>query len=288
MDAFRCLISNLRDVNGTPCLMMWASNILYMNDPQEFRFGFEIMADALRVIEQELHVKESLCISKIWQDYPSKNISELNSILIDAILEQGNSPYALSFSTKNDYLPMWLNYGDHGKGVCLEFTDYQIIEGSDDDNNPQFIDNLHTKTVCYGSIEGQNSPFNAIKEMYIKYLDSSYYIEDRRDLFRTKLKYLASITVVFAPKLKTNVYKYEDERRIIIRNNHNYPVLFRSSKNGNMVPYIEYPIPVSRLDSVIVGPCANFSLSELAFKMMKDKYGLDLNIKKSNCLYRDY
>ena len=152
------------------------------------------------------------------------------------------------------------------------------------------IDDLQTSTVCYEDFEESESPMETIRNMYVDYLDKIYLEKDKEKIFQKKLGLLAGLTIVCAPCLKTNHYKYESEKRIIklISDNDLTKIKFRTNLNGNIVPYIEVPIPFSQLDYVIIGPCANYELTESAIELMITRYNLKFEIRKTSVKYRIY
>ena len=206
---------------------------------------------------------------------------------MNKVHKEGYSPYVLSFCSKEDYLPMWTNYANQAKGVCLAFVDNRIADNLN--GEVEYQDGLNTESVYYGTIEKESDVlYSSIKDLYIHYLDGLYRNGNNNNLFDRKLKYLASMTAQFAPKVKSEVYKDEAEMRKSIKENDTNKVKFRNSRNGNIIPYIEVPISVSLLDYIILGPCTNFELAESALELMKTKYELQFDIRKSKCQYRIY
>ena len=58
--------------------------------------------------------------------------------------------------------------------------------------------------------------------------------------------------------IKHNSYAYEREKRIILyAKDTTSSVLFRTSKQGNIIPYVRVPIPIKNLKEIIIGPNIN-------------------------------
>lgn len=293
MAVFQSLLQNIQIIEGKPHFMFWASNIFYMNDPQEFYYGHEMLMKVLEKLEYEWNVEDRFCVSKIWDQYTSNDKEEWGHILLNEIHKQGGSPYVISFSQKEDYLPMWVHYANRGKGVCMAFADYRntpIVKDKMGKDYFEIIDDLHTSTVCYEDFEETESPMETIRKMYVSYLDKIYLEKDENIIFQKKLGLLAGLTRFCAPRLKTMHYRYESEKRIIrlLSDNDLSKIKFRTNVNGNIVPYIEVPIPCSQLDYVIIGPCANYELTESAIDLMKTRYNLEFEMKKTSVKYRLY
>ena len=61
-------------------------------------------------------------------------------------------------------------------------------------------------------------------------------------------------------------------------------------------PYIEFPLDISYIEEIVIGPCANFDLAKGSLFMMLKKVGITptfegveegkVNIKASKCPYR--
>ena len=107
-------------------LTFWASNVHYMNDPHEMDFLYGEINRVLPELEKEMGINE--------KDMPFSafNFSNINSNGIKVELDNDfreiiyniiyKNVYAISFSRKKDYLPMWSMYGNNGGGLCLQFN----------------------------------------------------------------------------------------------------------------------------------------------------------------------
>lgn len=302
MEVFYNLIKSVEEVKNKTCFVFWASNVLYMNDPKEFSFGLKIIMYALKEIESNKNVDKKYRISDLWKEESIREAS-IRDALLKVINEDNESPYAISFSREEDSLPMWLNYANRGRGVCLAFAEYRnrVEERiSDEDTNGSGIviyDTMNAHDVYYCSsalkVSQNNRIYKRIEEMYDEYYRSKIPSIDLNSLPTLQLGVLKAFTFLVAPYIKTSGFEGEKEVRMVKSikfdfDNNNKEVQFKLSNRGNLIPYVRVGIPVSQLDYVRIGPLANYNLSLYSLEMMKKKYDMDFDIKPSNLEYQDY
>jgi Protein of unknown function (DUF2971) len=82
---------------------LWFSDITKMNDPNEYKYGFERL----------------------------KSSNLVNSSVLDQIqMGQQFQIFSASFSTESDCLTLWRCYGDNGKGVAIGFDRDELQQTS--------------------------------------------------------------------------------------------------------------------------------------------------------------
>lgn len=95
--------------------MLWASEILYMNDGKETYVAFEIFKELLKE-DKNTDIKKKIdCLDEEFQNLLFKEF-------------RGFETYVISFSEKKDDLNMWRAYGDDGFGICIEFDSCNLLE----------------------------------------------------------------------------------------------------------------------------------------------------------------
>ena len=298
MDALLKLIESIKDSSDKNSFVFRATNIFFLNDPQEYIYGQKVLMDVLKEIEYDKDVKNEFRLSSFFSRHPNKSEDEWLKILRNSIIDNEESPYVISFSRNEDSLPMWLNYGDNGKGVSLAFAEYRskfIGENYDpksiDDMVVDIYDSLGTHDVSYKDFENKDNPLRKnLDYMYDYYLEKKNSIP-QEELQELQIGMLRGLTIVHAPYIKTVYYSGENEARLAkSRNNKEkpYELKFRSNIKGHIVPYIDIEIPVKQLDYVRIGPLANKDLLRKAIEMIKKKYNLEFDIKESDINYRDY
>lgn len=302
MDSFLRLLESIKVISDKRCFMFGATNIFFLNDPQEFIYGQDVLLDILRDIESNKHIDDNLCLSTIFRRHKEKSEKEWLKELRNAIHDQNESPYVICFSRNEDSLPMWLNYGDGGKGLCLSFIEYQgkITTESTDPKDligtkVEIYDQLGTHDVNY-DLESIKDKDNLLRRLIEDLYD--YYLNNAKKIKSDKLQDLQigcirGFTEVTAPYIKTKDYEGEREVRFAKTikdgiDGKNRDIHFRCNSKGHIIPFIEIEIPTSQLKHVKIGPLANRELSFRAIDMLRKKYGLDFGILQSDVNYRDY
>ena len=262
MDTLLKLIESIRDSSDKKSFVFRATNIFFLNDPHEYIYGQKILMDVLKEIEYDKDVKYELRLSSLFSRHPERSEDEWQRALRNGIFNNGYSPYVISFSRNEDSLPMWLNYGDNGKGVCLAFAEYRS-KLIDDNYNPKSIDtmvvdiydSLGTHDVYYNDVDNkENSLRKNLDYMYDYYLEKVNNIP-QKELLDLQIGMLRGLTIVHAPYIKTEYYSGEKEVRLaksIKRNDRKkpYEIKFRSNAKGHIIPYIDVEIPKKQLDYV--------------------------------------
>lgn len=287
IDALRNLIESVEKSLNKDAFLFRASNILYMNDPNEFTYGRKIFVKTLLEIEKELAIPEEYCLSKQWVGITPEEEKQKDKEYIKYLQRTKGLPYVLSFSLLEDSLPMWLNYGNKGRGVCLAFQDNreQPIERRSDGN---VYETFYTSDVYYDSIQKNSSLYNLLIDTMKEYKND---IQDGNKFgesyFEVLLKYVA-------PFVKTTHYRSECEVRVAKTIDFDYRQnekvsKFRCNSMGNLIPYIDVEINIEQLKYIILGPLVDFELTKLAINMMTNRYcNREFNIAPSSIQYRDY
>ena len=302
MDAFLGLLESVKKSSDKKRFIFRATNIFFLNDPSEFIHGQKILMEVLKRLEYEKSINYDLCISNLFKRHSEKREEDWQEILIDTIYEQNESPFVISFSRNEDSLPMWLNYGDYGKGICLAFAEYRsrfcdkIINLSKiSEAKIDIFDSLGTYDVYYDEkdIVAKDSLLRKnIETIYNYYLSQTKTLQPN-ELFNIQLGTLRAFSEVIAPYIKTKEYESEREVRLaksILRDKNNKvsELEFRCNAKGHLVPYINVEIPTRQLDFVRIGPLADKYLSTKVIEMMKKKYDVDFDVRESEIKFRDY
>ncbi len=155
--------------------------------------------------------------------------------------------YIISFSEKNDYLPLWNYYSSKGQiGYCICFNSTQLNSEICYENEVEF----RCEKIVYDDFDKEM----IIKDILLRYKDKEKIEDDiSADIYRLKFTF------------KNKAFKYEKEHRLIISvpkkpNNPTYDIKFKT-KNGIIIPYISVEIlekdkPVL-INGITIGPLAN-------------------------------
>lgn len=305
IDTLRCLLEGIEKSDQKNSLLFQASNIFFMNDPQEFIYGQDVLLGVLEHIESKWFPDFPYPLSDYLKGHKkngTNGIEERYKELINKIHEENKSPYVISFTRQKDSLPMWLNYGDGGKGVCLAFSEYQYelkesinLEKIDDIQINTF-DRMNVYDVHYhtsGLIDSKDTLYDKIEQWYkTEYCDRIQSI-DPIQIASLQEAFHEALTVLVTPFVKRKEYEHEKEVRMSVNLFYDYKndlskLKFRRNGKRHIIPYIEVEIPKKKLEYVMIGPLADKDLSTKVIEMMKKKYELSFDIKKSDIKYRDY
>ena len=288
-DTFWHLIESIKYSKDKDSFIFRATHVFFMNDPQEFIYGQKILENVFFEIESELDIDDEYKLSILLNEADKMN-SDRDKSLLNYLKNQIEMPFVISFSRLEDNLPMWLNYGNGGKGINLVFEDNR--------NQPfkvKFIDgkrvpyeSFYTSDVYYSDIPKDSSLYKLIYDTmkdYKKDIDDGIAIEPEI--------YLDALVQIAAPLIKTSYYENEKEARVFKSVAYDFlgdvgKIEFRFNGYNNLVPYIGIEIPVNQLKAVRIGPLANYELTRMAIELMKKRYNLQFDILSSKVQYREY
>ena len=190
-----------------------------------------------------------------YQMMPHHLQEKFDSILKKYVNYIDGEPFIISFSNVKDSIPMWLNYAKQGKGVCLEFDKKKLInwvEQWKQDNINNYNIEINSGNCNYEHMDNNNDVI----------------IEEEDNNRMDTVRQYSSLLIKYAFH-KHPSFKYEDEWRILIRNNN--PLKFYV-KNEMIVPYEELPIPISCLSAIYIGANADFDKAQHSISLMLNPY----------------
>lgn len=283
IDTFLKLLDGIKNNQ----FMFFGSYISYMNDPTEFKYGFNMVHKLLIPIENELCVQNNDRLSIIW------NSDEIREMQIKSLSESFLLPFVVCFSNQKDFLPQWITYGDNGQGVSLGFKvqDFcRIIKvGKTKHIDLSSFDNSRTYAlrVSYKTISNRHLFLCSIKSMYKEYLNDIQSISQKEEKYKIQLKYLHMIAFCLSALIKHKAYSYENETRILYPRSKKDDVKFRTNAKGQIVPYIKIGIDINRLKRIVIGPCCDFESTKLMIETRLMQIGInDVKITKSQIPFR--
>lgn len=113
---------------------LWCTDVGYLNDPSEIKYGVSIAADALAAHASGASLPEQL-FSRDFRRY------ETNA-------EGAAHAFVCSFSTRGNDLEQWRGYANNGRGYAIGF-DGKTLEMAFARNTGQPIPGHMTFPVCY-------------------------------------------------------------------------------------------------------------------------------------------
>lgn len=289
-----------------------ATNIFSMNDPTEFIHGFKQLWAILPKIEndlynlirnkshsyniEEIYLDKKYRLSNMWNSMNGSNRGWIKAY-VETIRRTYDSPFVVSFSCHDDFLPMWSTYGDNGNGTAIgiEIQDYYIKTKRDDgtflyDFTRIDENELRSIMVSYEQV--------TIDHLLAKFarINIGNYLRtipepdiNNETLLCLQMKALDNIVKLASALIKNKAYKYEAESRLISYKEDIRDVNFKISPTKKVLPYIKIGIPMSKLKKIVIGPCCNYNEVKLALKTRFVQLGIPLkdeDIIKSKVPYR--
>lgn len=276
------------------------TDIFSMNDPTEFIHGFRQLWKILPQIEKDLYEKirnnpqiysvdktfldKRYRLSNMWDSKKGSNKSWLKAY-VDEMHQSYKTPFVISFSCHEDYLPMWSTYGDKGNGIALGIDIQSYFRKTIMDDGTTLYDltsfgsdDLFSLLVSYDPIT-KNHPISKYAgiciENYLKTIQSQNI--DDETLLSLQFRALVNLTRYASALIKNEAYKYEKESRLVCFCNDTKGVQFKISSTKKVLPYIHVDIPVSKLKKVVIGPCCDFKAVKTALKTRFMQLGIILN-----------
>ncbi len=276
----KILEKSLEDNN----LTFHASDIFSMNDPTEFKYGFEKVWELLPKIEEKEGVLPVFRISNLWRGERKETEIECNNKIIDEMHNEFSSPFVICFSKKSDFLPMWSTYGNNGEGlsVGLDIKDYYLV-AKREEIGKSYKFYTGAVEVCYDDISMDNPIAQYIENvLYKRYLSQVTMTK----LSELKKEYLKEIMSYASTLIKHPAYSYEEEYRLSKRVD-TEQIKFKTNSKGKPIAYIEVKIPKNCIKHIVIGPRCDYDSVKLILDTKMKQLGLDeLHFSKSGIPYR--
>lgn len=194
--------------------------------------------------------------------------------------------YVISFSDPQlvDSLDMWRGYGGNGVGICLEIDFSQLSSPNQiiDINYFRMIREFVTRACLYQDPDKIEIDEKLIEDAYACLID----LNESSDLYSV-LKKVSLITRIADEAIyyKHPAYESEKEWRIVTNSNGKKVHFY---KKGNLIkPYVKFPIPLSAITSIMIGPCVKDSAEiESLERMIRRKIRPNIDIRYSEIPYR--
>ncbi len=306
VDAFEKMLREMKKRESNE-LTFWASNIHYMNDPNEMSFLYEELIKELPGLEKDLDIKDmpfSIFLS-MRDEHQAFSIDFLKDIKDSVFNGIFKSAFAVSFTKNKDYLPMWSLYGGGGSGLCLEFRYDALKEHFSDKEKYAYTTDLLEMHYYIRELE----VWPKIAAFYKYYHDQLALAEEGKDPLSLCRSFISRVLLEMSPSLKHESYAYEKEVRLFYKMilpgdaddimakatiepvNKKYKQLGMPKvrvRNGILIPYMELSIPIEFISKVIVGPTSNPQLQSEALKVFLKEVGQEgIDVEMSKVPYRE-
>lgn len=254
-----------------------------MNDPLEMQQGYDFIRSFIKEYEKGMYREETL-----YKMLPPSDdhIFSADDTLFHFSPEY--TPFIISFTQKEEDLPMWVIYGDEGKGIRLEF-DVKLMDKWADEHsvyiNPvlyekEYLDEEGKKLlIAIGySIKKLIDEHKVFEQMEIK-SEQLYYL--REDTLRRMIAYTSAF-------VKQRDYNFEDEVRLVVfQGLSKKNVKYRLGTNHRLTPYIEVLIPITCLKRVVLGPSIASKENQIFLESAFKRHFKDIEISYSKVMYRE-
>lgn len=203
LDALRGIIRSSE--NNGKGLCFWATRYDCFVDKEEYLLGVDFTRKYLSIMEDEYNLKQDRRIAAFFRRETIENNINLPN------------PYVISVTARNDNAYMWENYADHGNGAVLEI-DFPQTRG------------IYDTAIIYKLekciYEDTIGDAELIRIVYEAYTDGGFaLLQGNKELFLGLLQKYPQLFVrfiamyvlyFFAPRIKRNFFKQEEEFRMIL------------------------------------------------------------------------
>lgn len=230
-------------------ICLWATNCLYMNDPEELSSGMQLAHDVFDLTS-------------------NRALQTLNGRL-------KNDAYLVSFSSTIESLPMWNMYGKNGHGLALGFDTKELSK----------IYNLckcvYATEPKKEEIKREIQKINSPKDWWNK--------ADLENIFSHNIVNSADVKLWIYFMLwlfgKNPAYIYEEEIRWLFLKRDDIKYRLRDNL---IIPYIKQYIPKSALKEIWIGPTNDMERTTISLRRYLDYMEFnEVEIKQSKVPYRE-
>lgn len=193
------------DSNNIPNICLWATRYDCFADQDEYRLGIRYAKKYLALLEGKRKMQQDRCIAEMF------NVDEIESATGIPL------PYVISVTARNDNEYMWKNYADNYNGVVLELDLSYLRGGYDYAILCKLEQCIYEDT--YSDDELVDQVFQAYGDGGFAFLGSNkeFFMGMLKDYPQLFVKFIAMyILAFFAPRIKRNKFKDEEESRIIL------------------------------------------------------------------------
>lgn len=272
------------DLNGFKGIVenssIWATNIHFMNDKNEFIHGCLCFKNAIDYLNEDV-------VPSGLKRMLKTAISKYDDLGLVAH-EKSRHVYSISFCRGVDKLSQWRGYGN-SQGVSIEFDELELINGLERDNlSFKYGDVIYTEENSTVEInERITGFFSNISEQYLEVNkdEGAGYANSFMSFITANILIESNI-----PFLKNSGFAEENEFRLVFSRGIFMPkVNFRVGGYG-LIPYLNIKmkggdrLPIKK---VVIGPAKDNELIHLGVRMLLDENGYnDVLIEFSSVPYR--
>lgn len=251
---------------------LWVSDIEFLNDVQEVRYGIDIVRAAFEQRRYELENHRDPDDNEALRQW-----GETQSLL-DALESRfpatggfrnlwERMPYVTSFCGHGDLLSMWRGYA-HGPGFAIEFDTSLILDalsptpsqhGLTDDELVDLRDLNYAIDAAFHAVEYGDGGAREVIETVLGEVETPGASTPADELLDRLMPRLSQI--------KHPAFAEEQEVRLVVFRTGDFsPQPRLRSANGHLVPYYPIAFPHEAIRSIRVGPSAYRDRSRIALE----------------------
>lgn len=238
---------------------LWATELRYLNDSEEFRYFAELMSQKTLLYDARGNEAEIDAVSQLQ--------SWIRGWFVDGALV-----FVTSFTENGNVLSQWRGYCEHGKGVSLGFDPSAIVTCADQASFK--LGRCIYDTKCHHDL-AMEVVQRLVKAALAngpdvtKHISQSYY---------STFESASAEIIRIAALTKHPAFKEEEEWRCVsepVRNYVEAPIEYRAGRSS-LVPYIRFPLPVINdalaIQTAFVGPSPSPDLALNGIAQCLSKY----------------
>jgi hypothetical protein len=254
--------------------ILWATNIKYLNDEQEFQNALQMCEDIIAKPNPKLVMARNPLFGE-YVDKIKQQLRRLDLFKSDAI-------FTLAFSEETDLLSQWRGYCPANNGYCIVFDAKALHAASS-----AKLTNCHLVKCVYEDAEKSAQIRKKFTDHWRRYQN----VVDTAGR-KSVIENLVLEITLLASYFKHSSFKEEQEHRIVVvEHAADESVKFREGR-ASLIPYIEIPAPRTLIRKIIVGPNANKTLAKRALETFLsnhfDAWILDIKVEHAETPYRPW
>ncbi|MBF8802166.1 DUF2971 domain-containing protein [Pseudomonas asiatica] len=248
---------------------LWATDMGFLNDSKEMFAGISLIKRrCAEILASTSQSNDAVMMA-------TRGLYEYIPIFVWDNLTR-RDVYIVSFSRAYDNLRQWMAYCPKNAGYAIEIDEAKILPSEGIDRKKTVVCRL--EKVDYDE----------------KHLDNIISIESITKKFERRTTSVEDVSVEIVNDLifhccaiKSAEFYDERETRLVIQSQleKQQKVSFRS-RAGLIIPYFEYPIDLSWIKEITIGPNVNMSLARKGLETFLRVHEVDCNVRESACSLR--
>lgn len=268
---------------------IWASNIQFLNDTEEFEKGRNLILNRAQQKCADMSAQE-FSVGHPGDPIPgeqlARNLTQLVSQVGSSTSFAFHSPgyvFVFSFTRQEDDLSQWRSYCPAQGGYNIGFDENAILEWVHRDRHASLKECIYSEQTFLNTVD------SALEDLVNELLGT--FKPGPIDTVPTRHEAtihegIRSLTLL-ASTFKHEAFAAEREVRLIV-NGYNKDHIGYRARSGVIMPYLRITLPHKSIHSVVVGPGPSQVLAQQGLRSLRHEHEelRDLEIFASNIPYR--